>query len=75
VRFCWPAGLCSPELLTTFQPKVGVSGKRGSATTVLSTPLLKGLINRNAAPMRTPSREEGELMIVANCTRSENCRY
>ena len=44
---------------------LAISGEQGSAKTVLSK-LLKGLIDPNAAPVRSLSREERELMIAAN---------
>src|SRR5260370_22948137 len=46
-------------------PLLTISGEQGSAKTVLSK-LLKGLIDPNAAPVRSLSREERELMIAAN---------
>jgi hypothetical protein len=46
-------------------PLLGISGEQGSAKTVLSK-LLKALIDPNAAPVRSLSREERELMIAAN---------
>ena len=46
-------------------PLLAISGKQGSAKTVLSK-LLKALIDPNAAPERALSREERELMIAAN---------
>jgi len=46
-------------------PLLAISGEQGSAKTVLSK-LLKALIDPNAAPVRTLSREERELMIAAN---------
>src|SRR5947209_9343148 len=46
-------------------PLLAVSGEQGSAKTVLSK-LLKALIDPNAAPVRSLSREERELMIAAN---------
>src|SRR5437764_2412841 len=46
-------------------PLLAISGEQGSAKTVLSK-LLKALIDPNAAPVRSPSREERELMIAAN---------
>jgi hypothetical protein len=45
-------------------PLLAISGEQGSAKTVLSK-LLKALID-NAAPVRSLSREERELMIAAN---------
>jgi hypothetical protein len=46
-------------------PLLAISGEQGSAKTVLSK-LLRALIDPNAAPVRTLSREERELMIAAN---------
>jgi hypothetical protein len=46
-------------------PLVAISGEQGSAKTVLSK-VLKALIDPNAAPVRSLSREERELMIAAN---------
>jgi hypothetical protein len=46
-------------------PLLAISGEQGSAKTVLSK-LLKTLIDPNAAPVRSLSREERELMIAAN---------
>jgi hypothetical protein len=46
-------------------PLLEISGEQGSAKTVLSK-LLKALIDPNAAPVRSLSREERELMIAAN---------
>src|SRR5262249_2448116 len=46
-------------------PLLAISGEQGSAKTVLSK-LLKALIDPNAAPARSLSREERELMIAAN---------
>jgi hypothetical protein len=46
-------------------PLLAISGEQGSAKTVLSK-LLKALIDPNAAPVRSLSREERELMITAN---------
>ena len=46
-------------------PLLTISGEQGSAKTVLSK-LLKALIDPNAAPVRSLSREERELMIAAN---------
>ena len=46
-------------------PCLAISGEQGSAKTVLSK-LLKALIDPNAAPVRSLSREERELMIAAN---------
>src|SRR5262249_716072 len=46
-------------------PLLAISGEQGSAKTVLSK-LLKALIDPNAAPVRSLSREERELMIPAN---------
>jgi len=46
-------------------PLLAISGEQGSAKTVLSK-LLKDLIDPNAAPVRSLSREERELMIAAN---------
>jgi hypothetical protein len=46
-------------------PLLAVSGEQGSAKTVLSK-LLKALVDPNAAPVRSLSREERELMIAAN---------
>jgi type II secretory pathway predicted ATPase ExeA len=56
-------------LLTALRPRgpyplLAVSGEQGSAKTVLSK-LLKALIDPNAAPVRSLSREERELMIAA----------
>ena len=45
-------------------PLLAISGEQGSAKTVLSK-LLKALIDPNAAPVRSLSREERELMIAA----------
>src|SRR4029077_4982322 len=46
-------------------PLLAISGEQGSAKTVLPR-LLKTLIDPNAAPVRSLSREERELMIAAN---------
>src|SRR5438876_4011953 len=46
-------------------PLLAISGEQGSAKTVLSK-LLKALIDPTAAPVRSLSREERELMIAAN---------
>jgi hypothetical protein len=46
-------------------PLLAISGEQGSAKTVLSK-LLKALIDPSAAPVRSLSREERELMIAAN---------
>src|SRR5262249_41302546 len=46
-------------------PLLAISGEQASAKTVLSK-LLKALIDPNAAPVRSLSREERELMIAAN---------
>jgi hypothetical protein len=46
-------------------PLLAISGEQGSAKTVLSK-LLKALIDPNAGPVRSLSREERELMIAAN---------
>jgi hypothetical protein len=46
-------------------PVLAISGEQGSAKTVLSK-ILKALIDPNAAPVRSLSREERELMIAAN---------
>jgi hypothetical protein len=46
-------------------PLLAISGEQGSAKTVLSK-MLKALIDPNAAPVRSLSREERELMIAAN---------
>src|SRR5205809_5252386 len=46
-------------------PLLAISGEQGSAKSVLSK-LLKALIDPNAAPVRSLSREERELMIAAN---------
>jgi hypothetical protein len=46
-------------------PLLAISGEQGSAKTVLSK-VLKALFDRNAAPVRSLSREERELMIAAN---------
>jgi hypothetical protein len=46
-------------------PLLAIWGEQGSAKTVLSK-LLKALIDPNAAPVRSLSREERELMIAAN---------
>jgi hypothetical protein len=46
-------------------PLLAISGEQGSAKTVLCK-LLKALIDPNAAPVRSLSREERELMIAAN---------
>jgi hypothetical protein len=46
-------------------PLLAISGEQGSAKTVLSK-LLKALIDPNAAPVRSLSREERKLMIAAN---------
>jgi hypothetical protein len=46
-------------------PVLAISGEQGSAKTVLSK-LLRALIDPNAAPVRSLSREERELMIAAN---------
>jgi hypothetical protein len=57
-------------LLAALRPKgpyplLAISGEQGSAKTLLSK-LLKALIDPNAAPVRSLSREERELMIAAN---------
>src|SRR5947209_5018001 len=57
-------------LLATLRPRgpyplLAISGEQGSAKTVLSK-LLKALIDPNAAPVRSLSREERELMIAGN---------
>jgi hypothetical protein len=46
-------------------PVLAISGEQGSAKTVLSK-LLRALIDPNAAPVRSLSRKERELMIAAN---------
>ncbi len=46
-------------------PLLAISGEQGSAKTVLSK-LLRAMIDPNAAPVRSLSREERELMIAAN---------
>jgi hypothetical protein len=46
-------------------PLLAISGEQGSAKTVLSK-LRKALIDPNAAPVRSLSRDERELMIAAN---------
>src|SRR6516162_7669183 len=46
-------------------PLLAISGEQGSAKTVLSK-LLKALVDPNAAPVRSLSREERALMIAAN---------
>jgi hypothetical protein len=46
-------------------PLLAISGEQGSAKTVLCK-LLKALVDPNAAPVRSLSREERELMIAAN---------
>src|SRR5262249_23185806 len=46
-------------------PLLSISGEQGSAKTVLSK-MLKALIDPNAAPVRSLSREERELMIAAD---------
>src|SRR5213594_532694 len=46
-------------------PLLAISGEQGSAKTVLSK-LLKALIDPNAAPVRSLSREERDLVIAAN---------
>jgi hypothetical protein len=46
-------------------PLLAISGEQGSAKTLLSK-LLRALIDPNAAPVRSLSREERELMIAAN---------
>src|SRR3984893_1275020 len=46
-------------------PLLAISGETGEANTVLSK-LLRALIDPNAAPVRSLSREERELMIAAN---------
>src|SRR5947208_11174596 len=46
-------------------PLLAISGEQGSAKTVLSK-LLKAVIDPNAAPVRSLSREERDLMIAAN---------
>src|SRR5262245_5152534 len=46
-------------------PLLAISGEQGSAKTVLSK-LLKALIDPNAAPVRSLSRDQRELMIAAN---------
>src|SRR6476661_1571504 len=45
-------------------PLLAVSGEQGSAKTVLSK-ILRALIVPNAAPVRTPAREERDLFIAA----------
>src|SRR5271166_2403056 len=52
-------------------PLLAISGEQGSAKTVLSK-LLKALIDPNAAPVRSLSREERELMIAANTVISSH---
>ena len=64
------ASLKRPVRTTALRPRgpyplLAVSGEQGSAKTVLSK-LLKALIDPNAAPVRSLSREERELMIAAN---------
>jgi hypothetical protein len=46
-------------------PLLAIAGEQGSAKTVLSK-MLKVLIDPNVAPVRSPSRDERELMIAAN---------
>jgi ABC-type antimicrobial peptide transport system ATPase subunit len=46
-------------------PLLAISGKQGSAKTVLSQ-MLKALVDPNAPPVRALRREERELMIAAN---------
>jgi hypothetical protein len=46
-------------------PLLAISGEQGSAKTVLSK-LLRALVDPNGAPVRTPAREQRELMIAAN---------
>jgi hypothetical protein len=46
-------------------PLLAIAGEQGTAKTVLSK-ILKALIDPNAAPVRSLSREERELMIAAN---------
>ena len=46
-------------------PLLAVSGEQGSAKTVFSK-MLRGLIDPNAAPVRTSPREERDLFIAAN---------
>ena len=46
-------------------PVLAVSGEQGSAKTVLSK-MLRGLIDPNAAPVRTGPREERDLFIAAS---------
>ena len=46
-------------------PLLALSGEQGSAKTVLSK-MLRGLIDPNAAPVRTSPREERDLFIAAN---------
>jgi hypothetical protein len=46
-------------------PLLAVSGEQGSAKTV-SSKMLRGLIDPNAAPVRTSPREERDLFIAAN---------
>src|SRR2546428_3533004 len=46
-------------------PLLAISGEQGSAKTVLSK-MIKALVDPNAAPVRSLSREERELMIAAN---------
>jgi hypothetical protein len=46
-------------------PALAISGKQGSAKTVLSK-LLKDLVDPNVAPVRALAREERDLVIAAN---------
>ena len=46
-------------------PLLAISGEQGSAKTVLSK-MLRGLVDPNAAPVRTLPREERDLFIAAN---------
>ena len=54
-------------------PPLAISGEQGSAKTVLSK-LLKALIDPNAAPVRSLSRKERELMIAARQQPSARVR-
>ena len=56
-------------------PLLAISGEQGSAKTVLSK-LLKALIDPNAAPVRSLSREERELTATCSCsTTCPVCRF
>src|SRR5262249_48649336 len=67
VAWLWAALRCGGPY-----PLLAISGEQGSAKTVLSK-LLKALIDPNAAPVRSLSREERELMIAANADPVAAC--